>query len=232
MSDSTRRTAPAPIRRHKWWFCLAVAFCAILLNCCPQSLPNLRYERAALTSGEEWRALTAHMVHLNAAHLLFNLAGLFLLCELLWADMPLRHGFGLLAWSALGVSAMLWWLHPELAWYAGLSGALHGLWAGCALGAMHNVRTVADAGCKMPTRIMPERHGPVSGRWSGQACVGAVGFALLLVKMASEVFFGVSPGTAQAIGGPVITVAHFYGASSGVVYLLLWKGMRAIRAKH
>ncbi|OGT00537.1 MAG: hypothetical protein A3F73_06965 [Gallionellales bacterium RIFCSPLOWO2_12_FULL_59_22] len=46
-------------------------------------------------------------------------------------EMPLRHGIGLLGFSGAAVSACLWWLQPELAWYAGLSGALHGLWIGC-----------------------------------------------------------------------------------------------------
>ena len=56
-------------------------------------------------SHEIWRIATAHLVHLGGPHLLLDLLGLILICELLWGDLPLRHGIGLLCFSAVAVSA-------------------------------------------------------------------------------------------------------------------------------
>ena len=36
----------------------------------------LRYERAAVLSGEAWRLLTGHLVHADRSHLLWNVLGL------------------------------------------------------------------------------------------------------------------------------------------------------------
>ena len=71
-------------------------------------------------------------MHLNLRHLLLNLLGLILICELLWDDLVLLEVLALLLVSGLGVSLLLWLNQPQLIWYAGLSGVLHGLWAGCA----------------------------------------------------------------------------------------------------
>jgi rhomboid family GlyGly-CTERM serine protease len=90
----------------------------------------LRYERAAvLEDGEYWRLLTAHLVHLSAYHLVLNLAGLVLVAVL----FPRLFSPG--AWLAVGlVSAAaidlgFLWNEPELEWYVGLSGVLHGILA-------------------------------------------------------------------------------------------------------
>jgi rhomboid family GlyGly-CTERM serine protease len=151
---------------------------------------------------------SAHLTHLNTAHLLFNLAGLFLLCELLWQDLPVRHGAGLLAVAGSGVSLLLWWLQPEVAWYAGLSGALHGLWAGCAL-----------AGIR-PRTAQPDSRSHVAG---------AAGIALLALKLALEYRYGASSHTARAIGAPVLVVSHWYGALSGACYVMVWRLVRRLR---
>ena len=127
-ADTASRTI-----HDKWRFCLAVALVALLAACWPDGLMRLRYDRFGLMDGEMWRVVTAHLVHLNRLHVFLNLLGLLLICELQWGALPLRHGIGLLGFSGMAISASLWWLHPELVWYAGLSGALHGLWAGCVL---------------------------------------------------------------------------------------------------
>lgn len=201
----------------------------------PQGMPQFRYERSALLAGEEWRLLTAHLVHMNGMHLLFNLAGLFLLCELLWLDLPIRHGAGLLLISALGVGLLLWWLQPGLAWYAGMSGALHGLWAGCALAACLPAQTMPAAPRAEPNlsaaatiahavRLQWLRY-PMSQR------IGVSGLLLLMLKLMSESYFGPSARTVQAIGGAVIAIAHIYGALCGMLYIMLWRGAQKLLAK-
>lgn len=194
-------------RRSKWLLCAGVAFCALLLTAWPHGLAEFRYDRAGLAAGQFWRLLSAHLVHLNGTHLLLNLIGLVLIGELLWGELPPAQGAALMLCSALGVSALLWWRQPQLLWYTGLSGVLHGLWAGCAL-----------AVC-WPRPAAARR----STGWPAARIVGAVGFLLLLVKLALEWHFGPSVQSARMIGAPVVAPAHLYGALAGSAYLLAWK---------
>ncbi|MDB5761194.1 MAG: rhombosortase [Herminiimonas sp.] len=211
--------------RNKWLFCLGVSFCAIVFTYWPHGLAQFRYDRAAVLSGGGWRVLTAHLVHLNTMHLLFNLIGLLLLCELLWNDMPLLHAFGMLGATAIGISVLLFCFHPELAWYAGLSGSLHGLWSGCALAGWQPV----------PARINGRFAAPPSKwqrprlSWPMPRWIGAAGMALLAIKLAIEFCYGPSERTVRAIGGSVVTISHLYGALIGICYVLLWQGTQLLR---
>src|ERR1700694_3419816 len=101
----------------------------------PHWTAELRYERAGLQHGEWWRLLSAHWVHLNARHLLLDSAGLALLWALYARELPPTVWMlGALAATAT-IDAGLWWEHPEVQWYAGLSGLLHGAWAAAATAA-------------------------------------------------------------------------------------------------
>jgi rhomboid family GlyGly-CTERM serine protease len=90
---------------------------------------TLRYERAALATGQAWRLLSAHIVHLGALHLLFNLAGLALLWLLFAREYRAPQWLAILLCTMLAVDAGLWFGSPQVIWYVGASGVLHGLWA-------------------------------------------------------------------------------------------------------
>jgi rhomboid family GlyGly-CTERM serine protease len=212
-------------RQSKWLLCLGVSLCALAMTYWPDGLVHFRYDRAGLSSGQAWRVLTAHFVHLNTPHLLFNLLGLFLLCELLWYRMSNIHALGLFGAAAVGVSGLLYWLHPELAWYAGLSGALHGIWAGCALAGWSLLTIHSDALSARASsgwKMLP-------ARWPVSRCVCAIGMVLLVAKLALEFRYGPSVRTEQTIGGPVVTVVHLYGALMGICYVLIWLGIRILQ---
>jgi len=90
---------------------------------------TLRYDRAGLAAGQWWRLLTAHFVHLNLAHALLNILGLVLLWALFARDYsPGRWALIVLA-SMAAIDAGLWLGSPDLAWYVGASGVLHGVMA-------------------------------------------------------------------------------------------------------
>ncbi|MBS0374904.1 MAG: rhombosortase [Proteobacteria bacterium] len=90
---------------------------------------RLRYERAAIAAGEAWRLLTGQLVHHDARHLALNLAGLALLWLLYARDARPREWAVVGLASALAVGGLLYLLEPQIAWYLGLSGVLHGGWA-------------------------------------------------------------------------------------------------------
>lgn len=95
------------------------------------------YERQAIGDGQVWRLLTGQLVHLNATHLTLNLLGLAGVMAV-WGRALAQPCALLVTYlgSACAVGLGLWWLEPKLAWYAGASGALHGLFmAGIVLAA-------------------------------------------------------------------------------------------------
>src|SRR5919108_6379590 len=87
----------------------------------------LAYERGALQQGQWWRLLTAHFVHLDLEHAVLNGLGVVLMWALFARDYSPLRWLAIYCGSALAVSAGLWFLSPELYWYVGASGALHGV---------------------------------------------------------------------------------------------------------
>ena len=175
------------VLRHaaRWQFAAILSLISLLLLVWPESTALLMWKRAAIADGQAWRWMTGHFVHLSARHCLSNLLGLCVICEYLWDELGLAEACLLSIGTAAGTSMLLWWFAPEIQWYAGLSGLLHGLWAGCAM-----------------------------AWWSrtGDRVAGAA-LLLLAIKLAVPVV------TASAM--PVVTVAHGFGALSGLAWAVL-----------
>ena len=93
----------------------------------------LRYDRAALTGGEAWRLLTAHVVHLDLRHALLNGCGLVLMWALFARDYTGRQWLLVVLGAVVAIDAGLWLLDSTVQWYVGSSGALHGIMAAGAL---------------------------------------------------------------------------------------------------
>ncbi|MFV2055384.1 MAG: rhombosortase [Thiohalomonadales bacterium] len=148
----------------------------------------LRYDRTAIYAGDYWRILTGHFVHLTWMHLVMNVIG-FLLIWVLFGKL-----IGSLTWlistllSALMISFALLYFNPDLFWYVGFSGVLHGLFV---IGCLHDIQV---------------RHA------DGQLLLAAI-----VAKLAWEQYAGPLPGSEAAAGGNVIVDAHLYGAISGVL---------------
>jgi rhomboid family GlyGly-CTERM serine protease len=87
----------------------------------------LSYQRAALVAGQWWRVLSAHFVHLDLTHAALNAMGLVLMWALFARDYPPGRWLAIYLGSCLAVSAGLWFWSPEIEWYVGASGALHGV---------------------------------------------------------------------------------------------------------
>jgi rhomboid family GlyGly-CTERM serine protease len=101
-----------------------------------------RYDRAAVASGEWWRFISAHVVHLGPRHTLLNAAAAGVLVLLFGEALSARTWLLVVAVSLVAVDAGLWFLSPRIQWYAGASGVLHGVIAagGLALASLRDWR--------------------------------------------------------------------------------------------
>jgi len=89
---------------------------------------DIRYSREKIENGEYWRLLTAHFVHLGWNHLWLNMLSLLMIWELTTKS----YSFVWILICGFGISLGLWLFSPEVIWYVGLSGILHGLFAAVA----------------------------------------------------------------------------------------------------
>lgn len=94
----------------------------------------MRYERSAVLAGEYWRLLTGHLLHGTPAHLLLNMVGLGLIAGLFPRDYSLGQWLFILLLSVVAIDAGFVLFEPQLQWYVGLSGVLHGALAAGAIG--------------------------------------------------------------------------------------------------
>jgi rhomboid family GlyGly-CTERM serine protease len=129
-TDLRRRLATCNLDGCYGYALLAVlALVALLLLGGTPVLAALRFEREHIAAGELWRLLSGHFVHLDVRHALADGAGLVLLWALFARALPVRDWGWVLLGSLVAIDAGLWWLTPAIAWYAGISGLLHGVWA-------------------------------------------------------------------------------------------------------
>ena len=161
---------------------VVVTFCASI---CSEAL---QYQREAILAGQLWRLLTASLVHLSWSHALMNIGALIIIWGL-FGQVHTNRAWVLITFGcALGISAGLLLLNPEISWYVGLSGVLHGYFTA---GAIAERRT------------------------HKRTCM--VMLLLVCGKLLWEQILGPLPGSAEAAGGKVIVDAHLYGAISGLV---------------
>lgn len=161
----------------------------------------LRYDRFAIQDGEVWRLFSGHFVHLGWSHFLLNAAGLVLVAFLVAAQFSAAQWLLILLLMIGGIDLGFWFLEPQLAWYVGLSGVLHGL---LVAGVIAELR---------------DNRGSIEFR------VLAV---LLVAKLAYEQLVGPLPGSEASSGGNVVVAAHLYGAIAGLL-AGAWLSLRKAR---
>jgi rhomboid family GlyGly-CTERM serine protease len=168
--------------RDSWVLVALLAVCLLLAAGGDSARELGRWQRDAIETGEYWRLVSGHLVHLGLGHLWPNLAALAiigLLFEGVFSNLDwVRIG----AASAAAIDAGLYVLNPDVSWYVGLSGVLHGYVAAGALALI----------------LRGERLGVV-------LAVGVAG------KLLFEQVVGPVPFTAASVGGPVVVAAHLYG---------------------
>jgi rhomboid family GlyGly-CTERM serine protease len=138
--------APRSSQRLFWLLGLTLVALVLLALGGEDTRQALRYERQAVLDGEWLRVLTGHLVHGSTLHLLLNGAGLVLIAALFpraySATQWLLVGLASMAAIALGFVFM----EPQLDWYVGFSGVLHGaLAAGAVAWHRHESKALAWA---------------------------------------------------------------------------------------
>jgi rhomboid family GlyGly-CTERM serine protease len=112
--------------RGRWvWLLLILLVLGAVLALGDDASALLRYDRGAISAGGWWRLLTAHIVHLDAHHLILNALGVVLLWSLFASDFDAVEWCVIVLSGALAIGSGLWWLSPRVAWYVGASGVLH-----------------------------------------------------------------------------------------------------------
>jgi rhomboid family GlyGly-CTERM serine protease len=152
----------------------------------------LRFDRQGIRSGEVWRLVTGHVVHLGWSHFLLNAAGLALVWFLVGSAYDIRRWVLVCALSIVSMDIGLWVFDPTLQWYVGLSGLLHGILAAGLIAALEK----------------PDKETLVL-------------LLLLIAKLAWEQYGGPLPGSEATAGGRVVVNSHLFGAIGGAVAALL-----------
>lgn len=162
----------------------------------------LRYERQAVLDGEAWRLVTGHLLHSDFVHLGWNLAGLLLVTWLFAREFDWRGWLAVLLASTAAVNLGFLAFEPQLDWYVGFSGVLHGLMAA----------------------------GLCAWLWRARDALTALVAGLFALKLGWEHAVGPLPFTSATLSLPVIYAAHTYGALGGAA-AALWL-LRRQRGAH
>ena len=190
--------------RACWRLAAGVFVVAIALQLGGASVrETLAYTRDGIAGGDLWRLVTGHFVHLGWTHMCLNLAGLTLVVWLVGGVFSWVRWLLVCGLTIVIIDLGFWFLYPNLAWYVGLSGVLHGLLVGGLF------------------RRVVERD---------KESMILLGF--VLAKLAWEQLSGGPlPGSEATSGGNVIVNAHLYGAVGGAVAgALLWRSARSTRS--
>jgi len=134
MSDVLPRTEKPLLPRKAWWFLGLATSVLVLLWLGGDGVRDvLSYNREAVLHRQYWRLITGHLVHGSFLHLALNAAGLALVALLFPYDYPARRWtiVALSSGAAIDIGFVLW--EPQLPWYVGLSGVLHGALAAGAI---------------------------------------------------------------------------------------------------
>ena len=127
-------TSLARIRGHLSGLHALIAIAMIVLGVFGKSATEtFRYERALVLDGEYWRLISAHFVHGSLQHLVLNLLGLVLVTALFARDYSVRGWLLIIGLSIAAIDIGFVFYQPQLDWYVGYSGVLHGILAAGAL---------------------------------------------------------------------------------------------------
>jgi rhomboid family GlyGly-CTERM serine protease len=152
-----------------------------------------RYQSDWTLTGQIWRMVTAHWVHVGWLHLLLNGVGLVVCVSLTSPGWSIGRWLTYSIIMAIGISIMLTLYNPEVIDYAGYSGVLYGLYVLAALSLFPRDRLVT-----------------------------ALIIAAIVGKVFMEQFNFYDFNSGDIIGARVIVDAHLYGLLLAIAIALAW----------
>ncbi len=148
----------------------------------------LQFSRAGLIQGEWWRLLTAHLIHLNLLHGVLNISVFVVLLYALGRQLSLLRWLISGALLCMLIPFCLFYFSPNVEWYVGLSGVLHGLLV----------------------------VGLIFGLFKNRDMFQGFALSLLVVKIVREQLPGFNTlHLSDWIDGAVVVDAHLYGVIIG-----------------
>ena len=182
-------------------YCLAIIVLLFAMQLLPVSAQEwMLYRQGIILSGEWWRLMSAHFVHLSWPHFWLNAMGLAVLAVLFRPTFGWRLWLLSLLLLPLSISLGLLLASPEIEWFGGFSGVLIGLFVQAALLNFSKDRVVAVA-----TLLV------IGGDIAWEQVSGQL--------LAPSAF----------IGADVVVDSHFYGALTACLIIALVKGYGAFR---
>ena len=167
-------------------YCL-ISFAIYLAE--PLASEYLGYYHTGIEQFELWRLITATFCHTNFNHLAMNLIGLVVILALFIDTFKNKTLCFLIAFNSLFIGLSLFLFEPNVIWYVGFSGVLHGLFS---YGVINDIRN--------------------KDKWGVILGIGLSG------KIIHEQLTGAQQSTIDLIGAPVLVNAHLYGAIAGILF--------------
>lgn len=169
----------------------------------PEITAEFIYQRADVLDGQWWRLMTANLVHFSFYHLSANILGLGLIWSIGCSYASGREMLLLLVLTSLCLCLSLLVFYPNIAYYGGLSGALHGLMVYIAL-------------CSVARK-----------EWFGGVLMIGV-----ITKIIHENLTGASELMAGLVGAPILLESHRLGALLGMLLWIIFQAIRRFRCRH
>ncbi len=187
------------------WVTLLLVAAAAAVFVIPGAAGALRFDRAAVASGQAWRLVTGHFAHVNFEHFAWD-AGTLLFLGILCERDGRRRFVGALAGAAAAI-ALAVWATPGLHQYSGLSGLDSAVFA------------------LLSVTILREKAAERSWGWAAAA-------AGVLVLFVGKCGYEAATGTtifAQDLEGSVpVPLAHAAGAAIGALAGVAGWGFRML----
>lgn len=188
------------------------------------SLPLLEFSRSAIADGELWRLLTGNLMHSNGWHLLMNIGGLLLATLLVGHLFSERHFIALAISNGLSVGVLIYWLNPEIEYYVGLSGYLHGLFIYGALLGLSQSISLKKLLKHRSFKVEQTSKNALVEKWRKRVKFDGETYLILLVgitaKIAYEQIYGASEEMSELINASVATDAHLYGGAVAILQFI------------
>lgn len=173
-----------------------VTICSVLSFSGTTLHDALDLTRAGLASGQVWSLVTGHLMHLDVSHAALNVVAFVLVALTFSHDLDTAASqLFVLACGCVAIDAGLWFFHPEVDRYVGLSGLLHAWFA---------------AGVTLwIARGFDRRRDRARVAWGLVLMAGLV--AKLGIEASDASFWR------DGLAVPVVVAAHRWGAAGGVV---------------